>query len=267
MNDITIVTAFFDIGRGNWTPDRGLPHYLQRSNDTYLERFAHLAKLDNDMIIFTSEEFSEQIRKIRKGKNTEINVVDFPTPFMEFRKQIQKVQESEEYQSLINPAQVKNPEYWNADYVLVNALKSTFVSRAIQLDQVKTDLIAWLDFGYCRNEETLNGVTHWKYPFSKDKIHVFNLKDYVEGTFISDIIANNDVHITGPCIVADKTMWPALEVLIVHSAKELIKNNSIDDDQTLLLISYLLRPELFELHKVSSEDWFIAFKDFHEDLS
>jgi hypothetical protein len=62
-------------------------------------------------------------------------------------------------------------------------------------------------------------------------------------------------------------MWPALEVLIVHSAKELIKNNSIDDDQTLLLISYLLRPELFELHKVSSEDWFIAFKDFHEDLS
>lgn len=267
MNDITIVTAFFDIGRGNWTPERGLPHYLQRSNDTYFERFAHLAKLENDMVIFTSEEFVEKIKKIREGKNTEINVVDFPTPFMEFRKQIQKVQESEEYQALINPAQVKNPEYWNADYVLVNALKSTFVSRAIQLDQVKTDLIAWLDFGYCRNEETLNGVTHWKYPFSKDKIHVFNLKDYVEGTFISDIIANNDVHITGPCIVADKTMWPLLEVLIVHSAKELIKNNSIDDDQTLLLISYLLRPDLFELHKVSSDDWFIAFKDFHEDLS
>ncbi len=22
MNDITIVTAFFDIGRGDWTPDR-----------------------------------------------------------------------------------------------------------------------------------------------------------------------------------------------------------------------------------------------------
>ena len=44
MNDITIVTSFFDIGRGNWTLDRGLPHYLQRTNETYLERFAHLAK-------------------------------------------------------------------------------------------------------------------------------------------------------------------------------------------------------------------------------
>jgi hypothetical protein len=31
MNEITIVTAFFDIGRGNWTPDKGLPHYLQRT--------------------------------------------------------------------------------------------------------------------------------------------------------------------------------------------------------------------------------------------
>ena len=39
MNDITIVTAFFDIGRGEWTPDKGLPHYLHRTNQTYLQRF------------------------------------------------------------------------------------------------------------------------------------------------------------------------------------------------------------------------------------
>jgi len=26
MNEISIVTAFFDIGRGDWTPDKGLPH-------------------------------------------------------------------------------------------------------------------------------------------------------------------------------------------------------------------------------------------------
>ncbi len=58
MNDITIVTAFFDIGRGNWTPDKGLPHYLHRPNEVYLERFGHLSKLDNRVIVFTSEDFA-----------------------------------------------------------------------------------------------------------------------------------------------------------------------------------------------------------------
>jgi len=29
MNEITIVTAFFDIGRGDWTPDKGLPTIIR----------------------------------------------------------------------------------------------------------------------------------------------------------------------------------------------------------------------------------------------
>ena len=62
-------------------------------------------------------------------------------------------------------------------------------------------------------------------------------------------------------------MWPALEELVHHSINELLKNNLIDDDQTFLLMSYLLKPELFEIHPVSKNDWFIIFKDFNEDLS
>ena len=52
MNDITIVTAFFDIGRGEWTPEKGLPHYLHRTNETYLDRFSIMAELDNPMVIY-----------------------------------------------------------------------------------------------------------------------------------------------------------------------------------------------------------------------
>ena len=262
MNDITIVTAFFDIGRGEWSPDKGLPHYLQRTNETYLERFSHMAKLENDMVIFTSKEFSKQIEDLREGRPTQIFTLDFPNSFKKLREQVQKVQRDPQYQAKINPMQVKNPEYWNADYVLVNALKSSFVSRS--LDLIKTDLIAWLDFGYCRSESTLNGVKNWKYSFDKNKIHFFNIKEWTEGTYIQDVIANNDVHITGPCIVAGREMWPKLEAMVYHSVNELIKNNLIDDDQTLLLMSYLMKPELFELHPVSNTDWFIVFKEFSE---
>jgi hypothetical protein len=121
-----------------------------------------------------------------------------------------------------------------------------------------------MDFGYCREESTLNGVKKWKYPFDKNKIHFFNIKEWSSNTYISDAIFNNDVHVTGPCIVAGKEMWPTLEKLVYHSINELLKNDLVVDDQTLLLMSYLQKPELFELHPVSKSDWFVAFKEFSE---
>lgn len=264
MNDITIVTAFFDIGRGEWTPDKGLPHYLHRTTDTYLNRFANMANLDNDMIVFTSEDLADRVKEIRGDKPTQVIVLDFKSVLPDLKKKISDIQNSDSFKNKINPYQIKNPEYWNADYVVVNLMKSTFVRRAIQLNLVKTEMVAWLDFGYSR--EPVN-CSKWSYPFNKDKIHFFTIKDWVEGTFIQDVIANNDVHVTGPCIVASKDNWKILEALVSHNTKELMSNNLIDDDQTLLLMSYLLKPELFELHRVSPDDWFVAFKEYNENLS
>ena len=125
MGNITIVTAFFDIGRGDWTPEKGLPSYLHRSNETYLERFSHLATLNNEMVIFTSSDMVDKITPYRIGKEdiTKIIVIDYKDMFKEERLNIAIIQTDEEYRSKINPSQIKNPEYWSADYVLVNFLK------------------------------------------------------------------------------------------------------------------------------------------------
>ena len=75
----------------------------------------------------------------------------------------------------------------------------------------------------------------------------------------------DDVHVTGPFIIAGKHLWPALEQLVHHNVTELLKNNLMDDDQTLLLMSYLQKPELFELHKITGPDWFVAFRDYSDE--
>jgi protein YibB len=268
MNEISIVTAFFDIGRSDWTPDKGLPHYLQRTTDTYFDRFANMANLDNTIVVYTSEDLAEKVWSIRKNKEhkTVVITIDFEDQFIEQRDSIRKVQNNPEYLAKINPSQIKNPEYWSADYVLVNMLKSHFVNHAIGAGVVDTDLVAWLDFGYCREPSTLNDVTLWQYPFDKEKIHFFNIKEY-NGTSLTDIIANNDVHVTGPMIVASQKMWPELERLVDESFKELISKDLIDDDQTLLLMSSLKEPEKFELHPILPNDWFIAFKEYNENIS
>ena len=262
MSDITIVTAFFDIGRGDWTPEKGLPHYLHRTTDTYVERFGNLATLENDMVIYTSEDLIPKIEKLRGDRKTTIIPVDYKNSFTELRDKISEIQKSDSYQSRINPRESRNPEYWSADYVLVNALKSTFISKSIDSNLCNHDLVAWVDFGYCRDMGTLYGVKHWKYDFDKDKIHLFTLKDYVEGTFIDQIIFNNDVHMVGGAIIAGKQGWKNLEYLVNHSLVQLLDNNLVDDDQTLLLMSYLSAKDEFQLHRMSEA--LVLFRDYNK---
>ena len=68
VNSITIVTAFFDIGRGDWSTEKGHSSHLLRNNQTYLSYFENLAKLDNEMVVFTFEEMKPYIRKLRGNK-------------------------------------------------------------------------------------------------------------------------------------------------------------------------------------------------------
>ena len=66
---ITIVTAFFDIGRGQWNSRQGGNQpFLKRTTDTYFRRFAHLASLDNEMVVFTSPDLVDRVRRLRKGR-------------------------------------------------------------------------------------------------------------------------------------------------------------------------------------------------------
>ncbi len=268
---ISIVTAFYDIGRGDWSADKGHPHYLQRSNEVYLERFSHLTKLKNEIVVFTTKDLAERVEQICYGRmeKTKIVVLDVFKMFAEMRKHIEDVQKSEQYKSLINPNQAKNPEYWNPDYVMVTNLKAFFVHMAIQNNLVSNDMVSWIDFGYCRSEANIPESKEWNYNFDQSKIHLFNYKEY-DGKILSEIIADNDVYILGAKVVAHKSMWETLARLMHHAYGELMKNNIVDDDQGLWLISYLLKQELFELHKIPDHqlgnDPFVLFNQFNDTL-
>lgn len=174
---ITIVTAFFDIGRGNWgqqtskTTDR-----LKRTNDTYFSYFIRLAKLENKLVVFTSSDLEEKILSLRKGLPTKVVVIDLEKKFKFTLKKILQIQQSESFKKLISPELLKNPEYWSPEYVLINNLKPFFVKRAIELGFTDNQLVSWVDFGYIRNGKTLYGVKEWYHPFNEKKIHFFPSK-------------------------------------------------------------------------------------------
>jgi protein YibB len=275
MSDISIVTAFFDIGRGNWTQameQRGgpLPHYLERSNDTYIDRFSHLATLDNDLTIFTTYQFAGKIQQLRDERGltdkTKVVIVDL-NDWAERRAQIRAVMDDPEFPAKINPQQIRNPEYWSEDYVLVMSLKSHFVAEAIEHGYAKNDTVAWIDFGYCRDAAALGGATKWSYDFDPEKIHLFNTKDFPKddpNALVTHAVVNNDPIILGAAIVANKDHWRPLSESMQDSLTMLINQGVVDDDQSLWLICYFGGPEHFELHPINYQDAFIVFRDFND---
>ena len=271
MSDITIVTAFFDIGRGRLPKEkhgRILPHYQHRSVDTYFEFFKNLARLKNDLVVYTTEDFANDVNEIRKSygleDRTKIVVMPsyLPNGFESIREKVQEVMDSNEYISKINNPQLI--EYWHPDYVLVNIFKSLYVTHAIESGFVSTDLTAWIDFGYCRDLETIPAPYEWKYDFDTDKIHFFNMRKIEPERPINDIIYTGDVYIQGCHIVAGSKMWSKLKELVFKNLGILLSHNLSDDDQTLLLMAYLTEPESFELRYNSPDDWFRIFKDYNE---
>ena len=95
-NDISIVTAFFDIGRGNLPQTkhgRVLPHYQHRSVDTYFDFFSKQAKLQNEMTIYTTEDFAGRVYDIRKqyGLEKMTNIVAMKSYLPDDMKEVKEM--------------------------------------------------------------------------------------------------------------------------------------------------------------------------------
>lgn len=266
-NQVSIVTAFYDIGRGSWTPDKDLPQYLQRSNQVYFERFRHLTRLKNDITVITSPDLAEEIRDlVSDSPNVTVVVFDIQKNMASIKESISNILSTANYANKIKYTESRNPEYWSSDYVLVTMLKAYFVQHAIELGLPKNDMVAWIDFGYCRSNDNTDGVDSWTTDFNSAKIHMFDYKDYT-GDPIEEIVKNNDVYILGAKVVAHKVLWEILYKMMLKAQLDLMNEGLVDDDQGLWLSCYIKRPELFELHRIPDHqlghDPFVLFKQFN----
>ncbi|SPZ24535.1 protein YibB [Providencia rettgeri] len=265
-NSITIITAFFDIGRGNWNRKNGRPNSLECTNETYFKYFNRLAKLDNDMIIFTTSDLQEEILSMRKGKVTHIITINLDKKFKFILKKIAQIQNSDEFKKLIKPKLLRAPEYWSPQYVLINNLKPFFVKKAIDLGLVDNEFAAWVDFGYIRNNESIYGITEWCHSFNPNKIHLFSIQNTLnlaDKNAILETILNNNPHIIGGVLVASKEKWPEFYQTVFETQKEFLSSGIVDDDQGVFLTCVSKYPNIFQLNYLGYMKWRNVFKLFN----
>lgn len=258
MSEITIVTAFFDIGRTNWSTS-------QRSSNKYLEYFKFWAGIKNKLIVYTEKDFAEKILDIRKSYNleqsTEIIIID---DFLNCDREIyNKLTQTMQSNILKYFRTVPNsPESWNAKYNYINFLKSYFVTDAIKRGLAK-GFIAWLDFGFNKNgtvdypnKKEFNFL--WQYDFI-DKIYLFVIEDIGINKPIFDIVKDMDTYIVGTGIIASERLWPIFANLCRDSMISLTDCGFADDDQTIALMAYRKNPDIFKLYK--TDTWLSWFKE------
>ena len=180
---ITIVTAFFDIGRASWTA-------FPRSVDNYFRNFERLCLLDNPVVLFTESCHKHRLLPLQGQKS---NLVIFYEDDLfdrhgDLLDAINRVQQSAEFrQGITNP---QCPEYNQPKYVLINYLKSYFCTEAIHRIPDIENTIAWIDFGYLRHNRQLPLSLRWDFNFGEN-ITVFSLRPVDENIDLVKTIKDN----------------------------------------------------------------------------
>jgi protein YibB len=256
MYNTTFVTAFFDINRSSWKA------LFPRSNKAYLSYFSRLSKLKNDIIVFTSGDMVDVIKEeCQTGDNVRFVTVDFNQRWGSIVESVRKVQQSKEFKSQFSERQLRSPEYSIPEYVTVTTRKIELVQEAIDKGLVKTEQVAWIDFGYARKDVTMNGLEFYQSPWDDDKIHMFNRTslDNVGERELRKALLYNRVYFMGGSVVGKKPAWSKLNKIYYECFDEILEQGLADDDQGYFMASYLKDQDLFSTDFIP-HDWFPLFK-------
>ena len=265
--DITVVTAFFDLGRGYWKLPGGKASPFQRSLDQYFGYFAILARLKNPMVIFVSPEHAQPVLNLRKAAGLE-NITTVYT--------ISSLFEIDQIQSLISEVQgkmtrafqdwvrfPKAPECTQPAYVVLDALKSIFVDTAIAVRAVPCEQVAWLDFGYARDDNCFDVTRSWRFD-AGGKINLFHMRPLDDiPTF--KVVQRGYVYFQGGCKIGPVSAWPAFSTAIDRALAGLLTSDLVDDEQTLLLMAWREDPSAYRVHPMDRRDWRVAIRMFNEE--
>ncbi|EJM0336449.1 protein YibB [Campylobacter jejuni] len=234
MSEITIVSAFYDIGR------KDIKNF-ERDNDKYLSYFEFLSGIKNKMIIYTQENMKEKILNARKKHNLEDKTIVIVKNLEEFDKSSYEkiIQTFKDYDQGINRKNPNNIECISPIYCYLMYLKPFFVCDAIEKG-LTNENIMWLDFGFNHGGEFFTDKEQFNFLLEKqddidnDKINFFSIKDDDKQT-LANIYFNMDVFLIGSMFYGNKNAWFIFKEHIIKCLNNFLSFNIIDDDQIMLL--------------------------------
>lgn len=250
----TIVTAFFDLKRGEWENS-------PRAIGEYLKAFEFWAGIRNKLIVYTDAEVAKEVTRIRRKKGlesvTEIVIVgDYLSLDPDLYHSIEKAMSKESSRAFhLKP---QNPESCNPAYNYVMLLKWWCVCDAINRGSTSEN-VAWIDFGFNNCGTYYTNPKEFEFTWTvelEDKMNLFCLNE-LDDTPIFEVVQKMDTYFQGGSIVGPASLWQRFAVDVRSSMLEMNDVGFADDDQVIILMAYRKNRDMF---KINLCDWFSAFE-------
>lgn len=269
MSEITLVTAFYDIGRSDWKSA-----WFNRKSEEYLKSFETFLNYDYQMIIFVDDKHYDALTKMiaaseyaSSKKLIRINETWMQENIWAWSRldRETEIMNSVEYKSLIpNRIAMGYPENVNPKYTIITHSKIDFVGYAIDNELCSTDLVMWIDFGYFHNKLEPKHIPHKKIAtekFNWDTINLCGMNPIDESD--RDVIATlktAHVKICAYLFAATKVNMKKFQTMC-HDALLFYQENGIaDDEQAVWLHCYFTEKSFFSIHLFS--EWHLGLKYF-----
>lgn len=260
-DDITIVTAFYDIGRGDI---KG----AERDYNKYIEYFSFWAGLKNKLVIYTSDEFKDKILAVRENLGLKDKTTLIIKELESFDKEaLQKMRKIfMEYNQSKGRKNPLNIECISAEYDYVVYCKPFFVCDAIERE-LTSDKVLWLDFGFNHGGEFFTNKNEFNFTlqpqdyasFDEKCMNFFALKDKEEA-HLAEIYYSMEVFLMSGIIYGGCEAWRQFRQNWSEALRAFLSFQIIDDDQTLLLWCARNYPQ--NCHIVKTPDWFDSLSFF-----
>lgn len=253
MNNTTLVTALYDIGREQYTA-------YPRSIDTYLRHMDNILSFNSNLVIFCDKELHDKILDIRKQYDKDLSkTIIINKSFKElecyklFYEKVKTVMKSEHFLQH-NEGSIESiyPEY-----NIINFNKISFVCEAIETNPFKSQYFFWVDAGFY-HDNFPKELREIQFPnkekeilLNDNKVHFLSLcsEQYIP----LESMFSSRVSIAGSMFAgkAKPLLWFKNEVY--NTINDFINNNAINDDQTIYAFVYSKNKELFN---ISYGNWF-----------
>lgn len=252
--EITLVTAFFDIGRKDFNS-------IPRTNQEYLNYFKVWGKMKNKIVVYTNSTMAKEVKKYREewGLLDKTIIIEMENE-LEIEKEIlEQMKEISTNEYFLNYRKIKNAISNNYKYDYIMLLKYWCLYDAVKNKYVN-GIVSWMDFGFNHLDDCYTNPEEFNFEWKtelEEKIHLFTLGEITTKP-IFELVRTLEDNVMGCLIILPSKYCEEFWKLVLQSMNELLNVGFIDDDQLLLVMAYRKHPEIFELHK---SDWFLPLKE------
>jgi hypothetical protein len=259
---LCIVSAFLDIGRGEWT-------VFRRSLKQYFINFLPYTRFEHEMIVFMDDRHIGDLSTLcENAKNITLIPInrDWMQENIHAYQQLSReteIMESEEFKTLVSH-RLLHPECCKPEYNIMQHAKIDFVSYTIINKLSQADYFAWSDFGYFQSLDRIPERSLDITKFNLEKINFQGMSELSSQDFdIMYTLTHAPERVGGFFYIGNPNQLLEYQELYHQVCKEFHDMGIVDDDQHIMIQCIAKQPSLFAVPNLRA--WHVTYLYYQKD--